>query len=295
MEGAIGRHGDTDNDDKGWCLLQLCHNNALCIVNAFCQHRDVHKYSAHGAEIRWVNSHSLISTWYQLTFSVQCSTFVTKSAELSTGHHVLVCNLHWIGHQGLRKRAGPGDPTEQYGRLCRQGCNQVRWRPGQEASLPPQCSNLRSFESECNVGEESTCDIVGTFRRLLQAFGAPRNDSAPNGLCSTCPLVTSLFAVQKCKKDFCGHRSVLAPRTPGIHIGHGGGVAVVQISFSSSAARIMVKQPLLGWSKSWKILFQHESSLQGMTSELCWLCFAFATPWGAKAGALTVKKSKLQY
>ena len=110
-KGVTDRHGDTDDDDQGWCLLQLCHNNALCVMNAFCQHTDVHKYSALGAEIRWINSHSLISTWYQLTFSVQCSTFVTKSAELSSGHHVLVCNLHWMGHQGLFKRAGPGDPT----------------------------------------------------------------------------------------------------------------------------------------------------------------------------------------
>jgi len=34
-KGVIGRHGDADDDDNGWCQLQLCYNNALCIMNAF--------------------------------------------------------------------------------------------------------------------------------------------------------------------------------------------------------------------------------------------------------------------
>ena len=42
--------------------------------------------------------------------------------------------------------------------------NEVKWRPGQEASFTPPCSNLRPVGSKCAV-EESTCDIVGTFRR----------------------------------------------------------------------------------------------------------------------------------
>jgi len=29
--------------------------------------------------------------------------------------------------------------------------NEVRWRPGQEASLAPPCSNLRSFENKYTV------------------------------------------------------------------------------------------------------------------------------------------------
>jgi len=50
--------------------------------------------------------------------------------------------------------------------VCRkQGRNEVRWRPGQETSLAPPYSNLRSFESKSAV-EESTCDIVRTSRRL---------------------------------------------------------------------------------------------------------------------------------
>jgi len=48
-----------------------------------------------------------------------------------------------------------------------QGRNEVRWRPGQEASLALPCSNLRSFGSKCTV-EESTCEIDGTFWRAQQ-------------------------------------------------------------------------------------------------------------------------------
>ena len=56
------RHGDVDVNDIGRLLLQLCCNNALCIINTFFQHRDVH----------WCrdslgNGHSLISAYFQLT------------------------------------------------------------------------------------------------------------------------------------------------------------------------------------------------------------------------------------
>jgi len=53
-----------------------------------------------------------------------------------------------------------------------QGRNEVTWSPGQEASLAPPCSNLKSFGSKCAV-EKSTCDIVEPFRRPSHSFGAP--------------------------------------------------------------------------------------------------------------------------
>jgi len=41
--------------------------------------------------------------------------------------------------------------------------------------------------------EESTCDIVVTFRRPPQSFAAPRSDSVAEGLCPLCPpFVTPL-------------------------------------------------------------------------------------------------------
>ena len=48
-----------------------------------------------------------------------------------------------------------------------QGRTEVRWRPGQETNLAPPFSNLRSFGRKCAV-EESTCDIVVTFRHAPQ-------------------------------------------------------------------------------------------------------------------------------
>jgi len=33
----------------------------------------------------------------------------------------------------------------------KQGRHEIRWRPGQEASLAPPCSNPRSFGSKCAV------------------------------------------------------------------------------------------------------------------------------------------------
>ena len=53
-----------------------------------------------------------------------------------------------------------------------QGHNEVRWRPGQEASLVPPFSNLRFFRKQMYCIDESSCAVVGTFRR-------PHNDRAP--------------------------------------------------------------------------------------------------------------------
>jgi len=57
---------------------------------------------------------------------------------------------------------------------------EVKWRPGQEASLAPPCLNLRSFGSKCAVLKKVPVTFLGLF-------GAPRSDSAPGQLC---PLVT---------------------------------------------------------------------------------------------------------
>ena len=64
--------------------------------------------------------------------------------------------------------------------------NEVRWRPGQEASLASSCSK-QVFRKQMYCIEESTCDTVGIF-------GAPRSrsDSAPGQLCPFLPLVTPL-------------------------------------------------------------------------------------------------------
>ena len=53
-----------------------------------------------------------------------------------------------------------------------QGRNEVRWRPGQEESLAPPCSKLRSFGSKCSVWKKVLVTLLGLF-------GALRSDLAP--------------------------------------------------------------------------------------------------------------------
>jgi len=82
-----------------------------------------------------------------------------------------------------------------------QGLNEVRWRPGQETSSAPPCSSLKSFGTKCAV-VESTCDIVGTFRRT-------RSDSAPPAVVwcpgnSPHPLVTPMAGLQCLQTDELG-------------------------------------------------------------------------------------------
>jgi len=62
-----------------------------------------------------------------------------------------------------------------------QGRNEVRWRPGQEASLAPPCSKLRSFGSKCTV-------LMKVLVTLLGLFGDPLLTRRP-GNCAplACP------------------------------------------------------------------------------------------------------------
>jgi len=69
---------------------------------------------------------------------------------------------------------------------CQQGRDEVRCRQGQETILaPPPMFEAEVFWKQMYCIEESTCDIVGTFR--------PR-DSSPRVLCPPSPLVTPLGA-----------------------------------------------------------------------------------------------------
>ena len=67
---------------------------------------------------------------------------------------------------------------------CVQGRNEVRWRPGQKTSLAP-LFEPEVFWKQMYYIEESTCDIVGSFRRPAQSFGVsavirhPHSDLAP--------------------------------------------------------------------------------------------------------------------
>jgi len=50
---------------------------------------------------------------------------------------------------------------------CTQWRNEVRWLSGQEASLAPPCSNLRSSRSKCAVLKE----VLVTLLELFGAWG----------------------------------------------------------------------------------------------------------------------------
>jgi len=65
-----------------------------------------------------------------------------------------------------------------------QGRNETRWRPGQEASLVPLCSNLRSFWNKYTVLKKVLVTLFGIF-------GAPLVIQCRE-LCLFWPLVTSL-------------------------------------------------------------------------------------------------------
>ena len=53
---------------------------------------------------------------------------------------------------------------ELFSHVCRplyQGRNEVRWRPGQKASLASLCSNLRSFGSKCTELQKVLVTLLG--------------------------------------------------------------------------------------------------------------------------------------
>jgi len=86
---------------------------------------------------------------------------------------------------------------------CVQGRNVVRWRPGQEASLAPSCSQLRSFGSQCTVLKKVLVTLLGflgvpsSYSPPPQWFGAPIMIQRRGNCAPLAPLVTLLLASLK--------------------------------------------------------------------------------------------------
>ena len=84
-----------------------------------------------------------------------------------------------------------------------QGRNEVRWRPGQEASLALPCSNLRSSGSKYIGMKQIIVKLLGLFgapsRHLASpaVIRRPHNDPVPGELC---PLPPRLYTPD------CSHR-----------------------------------------------------------------------------------------
>jgi len=82
-----------------------------------------------------------------------------------------------------------------------QGCNEHRLRPGQEASLAPPCSNVRSFGRKFTVIKKVIVKLLGIFggpsRHLVSpaVICRPHNDPAPGKLC---PPRRPWLAVHSC-------------------------------------------------------------------------------------------------
>jgi len=87
-------------------------------------------------------------------------------------------NSVWLTDGGIL----PADLISDHG----QGRNEVRWRPGREASLAPPCSNLRYFGSKCSVLKEVLVKLLG-FSAPLAVIRHRHSDSAPGELCLHCP------------------------------------------------------------------------------------------------------------
>jgi len=65
--------------------------------------------------------------------------------------------------------------------------NEFRWRPGQEATLSPPCSNLRSFGSKCTVLQKVHLWHCWDLSGPPAVIWCPRSDSAPGELFPPCP------------------------------------------------------------------------------------------------------------
>jgi len=85
----------------------------------------------------------------------------------------------------------------------------ARLRPGQEASLAPPCSNLRSFGSKFTVLKNVQVAILGLFGATRSHLAPPamirrpRSDSAPGELCPLAPLVTPLVGSFHTRNVMC--------------------------------------------------------------------------------------------
>jgi len=71
--------------------------------------------------------------------------------------------------------------------------NEVRWRPGQEASFAPPCSSLRSFESKYTALKKALVILLGfSAPPAVAVIRRPHSDSTAGELCPLPPLVTTL-------------------------------------------------------------------------------------------------------
>ena len=104
------------------------------------------------------------SGWTGGRRSTHCSTSAARNADLCSGQQSGRGSIVSRTEFALQLKTDHHKPRNQ-------GRNEVRCRPGQEASLAPPCSNLRSFGSKYTVLKKVLATLLA-FRRHSQSLGA---------------------------------------------------------------------------------------------------------------------------
>jgi len=161
----VSASGELNQGRSPWLLDS--DNDACC-----------HCFSLHILHQRWPNygprtasgpPTSLIRPAKYLANFLLNATFPTVGSSATT--LTAACHVNRTVSGLPVSRQSPIRPSGQNVWPPLQGRNEVRWRPGQEASLAPQCLNLRSFGSKCAALKKVPVTLLGHF-------GAPHSHSA---------------------------------------------------------------------------------------------------------------------
>ena len=117
-----------------------------------------------GVLLHWINQ-TVLNSWQVKTTRVRrwskrvfsppwkfgLRTKFSRKLDISSSIPIkcfIYCNISLLA--GMTTNTAQRRTSERYfTRGYEQGRNDVRWRPGQEATLAPPCSNLRLFGSKC--------------------------------------------------------------------------------------------------------------------------------------------------
>lgn len=102
-KGVIGRNGAPALNANGKMLLHFCASSGLSIMNTFFQHKDIHKYTwyRHACSQRSLIDFIVVSAdLFKSVLDVR----VKRGAELSTDHHLVVCDLK-LSEASITRRA----------------------------------------------------------------------------------------------------------------------------------------------------------------------------------------------